>query len=187
MSTKSRRTIYGGRIIGAEIRAQGAPEAAQKAIREADRAEAEGYGGPAQPSPTIAQCLNGGYSPLHHAKKTRRASKGSSSGERHEITNAPPDRSCHDSAMLGVGNHEWHGARSAGAMDAHSRRLSSCWGFRPLECTPDIATARRSCPSRCLGPRARPRAGSRQIFPLNIAVETVAHQPFCEVSSINRT
>jgi len=42
---------------------------AQKAIREADRAEAEawsirmeGYGGPAQPSPTIAQCLNGGLS-----------------------------------------------------------------------------------------------------------------------------
>ena len=39
------------------------PEAAQ----EADRAEAEawsirmeGYGGPAQPSPTIGQCLNGG-------------------------------------------------------------------------------------------------------------------------------
>src|ERR1700675_3944505 len=45
-----------------------AREAAQKAIREADRAEAEawsiqmeGYGRPAQPSPTIAQCLNGGY------------------------------------------------------------------------------------------------------------------------------
>jgi hypothetical protein len=68
MSTKSRQTIYGGRIIGAKIRAQEAREAAQKAIREADRAEAEawsiqmeGYGGPAQPSPTIAQCLNGGY------------------------------------------------------------------------------------------------------------------------------
>jgi hypothetical protein len=37
-------------------------------IREADRAETEarsiqmeGYGGPAQPSPTIGQCLNGGY------------------------------------------------------------------------------------------------------------------------------
>jgi hypothetical protein len=39
-----------------------------EAAREADRAEAqllllrmEGLGGPAQPSPTIAQCLNGGY------------------------------------------------------------------------------------------------------------------------------
>ena len=40
MSTTSRQTIYGGRIIGAEIRAQGARKAAQKAIREADRAEA---------------------------------------------------------------------------------------------------------------------------------------------------
>jgi hypothetical protein len=67
MSTKSRQTIYGGRIMGAEIRAEGAKQAARKAIREADRAEAqawsirmEGFGGPAQPSPTIGQCLNGG-------------------------------------------------------------------------------------------------------------------------------
>jgi len=67
MSTKSRQTIYGGAIIGAKIRAQSAREAARKAAREADCAEAEawsiqmeGYGGPAQPSPTIGQCLNGG-------------------------------------------------------------------------------------------------------------------------------
>jgi hypothetical protein len=48
MSTKSRQVIYGGRIIGARIRAKGAQEAAQKAVREADRAVAEiqmeGYG-----------------------------------------------------------------------------------------------------------------------------------------------
>jgi hypothetical protein len=56
MGTKSREVIWGGRIIGAEIRAKGAREAAQKAVRDADRAEAEawsirmeGYGGPAQP------------------------------------------------------------------------------------------------------------------------------------------
>jgi hypothetical protein len=68
MSTKSRQTIYGGRIISARISADGARETARQAIRQADRAEAEawsiqmeGYGGPAQPSPTIAQCLNGGY------------------------------------------------------------------------------------------------------------------------------
>jgi hypothetical protein len=68
MSTKSRQVIYGGRIIGAKIRAEGAREAAQKAIREADHAAAEpyvdpdeAYGGPAQPSPTIAQCVNGCY------------------------------------------------------------------------------------------------------------------------------
>jgi hypothetical protein len=67
MSTKSREAIYGGRIIGARIRAQGAREAAKKAVREANRAAAdfwsiqmEAYGGPAQPSPTIGQCINGG-------------------------------------------------------------------------------------------------------------------------------
>jgi hypothetical protein len=66
---KSRQTIYGGRIIGAKIRAQGARQRAIEAARDADRAEAEawsiqmeGYGGPAQPSPTIGQCLNGGLS-----------------------------------------------------------------------------------------------------------------------------
>jgi hypothetical protein len=43
-------------------------ERRRKANQEADRAEAEawsirmeGYGGPARPSPTIGQCLNGGY------------------------------------------------------------------------------------------------------------------------------
>jgi hypothetical protein len=68
MSTKSREVIYGGRIIGAKIRAEGAREAAKKAVREADRAAAElwsiqmeAFGGPAQPSPTIGQCLNGDY------------------------------------------------------------------------------------------------------------------------------
>jgi hypothetical protein len=68
MSTKSREVFFGSRIRGAKIRAEGEREEAVKAVRTADRAEAEawsirmeGYGGPAQPSPTIAQCLNGGY------------------------------------------------------------------------------------------------------------------------------
>src|SRR5260221_13558023 len=67
MSTKSREVIWGGQIMGAEIHAKNAREEARKAAREAGRAEAhawslrmEGYGGPSQPSPTIAQCLNGG-------------------------------------------------------------------------------------------------------------------------------
>jgi hypothetical protein len=67
MSTKSREVVWGSRISGAKIHARHAREEAQKAVREADRAEAtawsvqmEGYGGPAQPSPTIGQCLNGG-------------------------------------------------------------------------------------------------------------------------------
>jgi hypothetical protein len=67
MSTKSREVIWGGQIIGAKSRAKHAREEARKAAREADHAEAyawsvqmEGYGGPAQPSPTIGQCINGG-------------------------------------------------------------------------------------------------------------------------------
>jgi hypothetical protein len=67
MSSKSRQRHFYGRIIGAKIRADAARDAAKQAIRVADRAEAEawsirmeGYGGPAQPAPTIAQCLNGG-------------------------------------------------------------------------------------------------------------------------------
>lgn len=65
MSAKSREVIWGGSIMGVDIRAKGAREAARKAVQEADRAETEawsirmeGYGGRAQPSPTIAQCLN---------------------------------------------------------------------------------------------------------------------------------
>src|SRR5213080_3606679 len=67
MSTKTREVIWGGRIMGANVRADAARQEARKAARAADRAEAEawsvrmeGYGGPAQPSPTIGQCLNGG-------------------------------------------------------------------------------------------------------------------------------
>lgn len=68
MSTKSREVIWGGRIMGAHIRAQGAREAAKKAAKEADKGggeacsiRMEGYGGPAQPSPMIGQYLNGGF------------------------------------------------------------------------------------------------------------------------------
>jgi hypothetical protein len=68
MSGRSRKRIFGDRVMGAKISAQHARDQAKKAIREADAAECllwseqmEGFGGPAQPSPTIAQCLNGGY------------------------------------------------------------------------------------------------------------------------------
>ena len=67
MSTKSREVIWGSHIRATKMRADHAREEAIRAAREADRAEAaawsvrmEGYGGPAQPAPTIAQCLNGG-------------------------------------------------------------------------------------------------------------------------------
>jgi hypothetical protein len=54
MNSRSRQRIYAGRIIGAQMRADRAREAARRAIREADRAEAEAW--------SIAQCLNGGLS-----------------------------------------------------------------------------------------------------------------------------
>src|SRR6516165_12274328 len=81
MSTKKREVIFGGRIMGAKIRAEHARELAKKAQRDADRAEAELWsirmeasGGPAQPSPTIAQCLNGGSDGLRSsATDARRA------------------------------------------------------------------------------------------------------------------
>jgi hypothetical protein len=64
MGTKSREVIWGCRIGAAKINAEHARQRAKEAAREADRAEAyawslrmEGYGGPAQPSPTIGQCL----------------------------------------------------------------------------------------------------------------------------------
>jgi hypothetical protein len=93
MSTKSREVIYGSQIIGATIRAEGARKRAAEAIREADRAEAEawsiqmeGHDGPAQPSPTIAQCLNGGYGWLevecHRCKTHAGASRSTPSGVR---------------------------------------------------------------------------------------------------------
>jgi ribosomal protein L44E len=67
MGTKSREVIRGGQVMGAKLHAKHAREQARKAAREANRAEAhawsiqmEGYGGPAQPSPTIGQCIHGG-------------------------------------------------------------------------------------------------------------------------------
>jgi hypothetical protein len=43
MSTKSREVIYGGRVIGAKIRAGGSRKRAAQAIREADRAGREDF------------------------------------------------------------------------------------------------------------------------------------------------
>jgi len=44
MSNKTREVIWGGRIMGADMRAQTARQEARKAARAADRAEAEGHG-----------------------------------------------------------------------------------------------------------------------------------------------
>jgi hypothetical protein len=43
MSTKSRQVIWGDRIMGADIHAKAAHDAARKAARKADRAEAEAW------------------------------------------------------------------------------------------------------------------------------------------------
>jgi Fe-S-cluster-containing hydrogenase component 2 len=78
MSTKSAKSSGGQHHVCEDTR-QGSPRGGKEGLREADRAEAaawsvqmEGYGGPAQPSPTIGQCINGGYGWLevecHHCK-----------------------------------------------------------------------------------------------------------------------
>jgi hypothetical protein len=58
MGSKSREVIYGGHIIGARIRAEGAREAAEKAVREADRAAARAMvdpdGGPWRTGAAVA-------------------------------------------------------------------------------------------------------------------------------------
>jgi hypothetical protein len=46
MSTKKREVIWGGRIMGAKMRAETARQEARKAARAADRAEAESVVGP---------------------------------------------------------------------------------------------------------------------------------------------
>ncbi|UGX92923.1 hypothetical protein G6321_00046090 [Bradyrhizobium barranii subsp. barranii] len=68
MGGRSRHSIFSGRIIAVKVAAEHAAREAVKAIRERDRTacllwseQMEGFGGPAQPSPTIAQCLSGGY------------------------------------------------------------------------------------------------------------------------------
>lgn len=81
MGARNRLHIFGNRVRGARISLQRARERAAQAAREADAAECrlwsaqmEGFGGPAQPSPTIAQCLNAGYSWLEvmcHRCETR--------------------------------------------------------------------------------------------------------------------
>ena len=67
MSTKSPEVIWGGRIMGAERRARAAREG-QRAVGEADRRDSRGVVRPngglrghAELSPTIEQCLNGGF------------------------------------------------------------------------------------------------------------------------------
>jgi hypothetical protein len=68
MGGKSRERSWGDRVQAARIHADYARQQAEAAIRKADAAacllwseQMEGFGGPAQPSPTIGQALNSGY------------------------------------------------------------------------------------------------------------------------------
>src|SRR5690242_3617226 len=68
MGGKTRERLWGDRVRAARIHAEHARKTAADATREADAAECmlwsaqmEGFGGPAQPSPTIGQALNGGF------------------------------------------------------------------------------------------------------------------------------
>ena len=59
MGSKSREVIWGGVVIGANMRAETAREEAQKAAREADRAK--DTHGRCKWRVWWRQCLNGGY------------------------------------------------------------------------------------------------------------------------------
>jgi hypothetical protein len=67
MGSKSRKVIWGGAVMGANMRAETAREEAQKAARAADRAEACVVGPHRRlwrASPAVAnyrQCISGGY------------------------------------------------------------------------------------------------------------------------------
>ena len=101
------------------------------------------------------------------------------------------DDSAEHNALRRVGRHEWHRARSRGATDGCSRRLSSCSGFRRPGCRPDIAMARRSCPPTCLGPRLFCFTLYRIEFSLRILRpiqrEPIAYKPPSQISPGNRT
>jgi hypothetical protein len=68
MGGKTRERLWGDRVRAARVRAEHARRQAEEASRAADAAvcqlwseQMEGFGGPAQPSPTIVQALNAGY------------------------------------------------------------------------------------------------------------------------------
>src|ERR1700747_601097 len=61
MSTKSRNRIYGSAVRLSERRASAARKEADKLACEAWNKRMLGFRGPAQPSPTLGDALNAGY------------------------------------------------------------------------------------------------------------------------------
>lgn len=64
MGTKSRESIYGASVRAAAERAAEARKKADRLAVEAWNARMLGFQGPAQPSPTLGDALNAGYSYL---------------------------------------------------------------------------------------------------------------------------
>jgi hypothetical protein len=142
MGTKSREVIWGGQIMGAEIRARQAREESQKAAREADRAEArawslrmEGYGGPCaavandRPMPERRPGLaRGGMQPLQdpgepaarcHPAAARHADMEIGSVAEMPVLpkGSPRPAGAHDQADQGARNHALQvGASGRGAV-----------------------------------------------------------------------
>ena len=91
MGTKSREAIWGGQILGAKIRARGAREAAQKAAREADRAEA--YAWSVQWKATAGQ--------HSHRQRSGNASTAGLGGWMWNATAARRERACRSTPSAG--------------------------------------------------------------------------------------
>jgi hypothetical protein len=92
---------------GAKVRADHARQHAKEAAREADAAECllwseqmEGFSGPAQPSPTIAQCLNGGYVARSQMSPVR--DSGELAGRCHQAPARHPDLEIGSGAKMPV-------------------------------------------------------------------------------------
>ena len=127
MSTKSREVIWGGRIVGAKMRAETARKAAKEAVRKADRAEAEawslrmeGYGGPALPSPTSQWWLGltgGQVQPMQDACEP--ASRRHPSTTRHAALEAGG----FEMQIMPQGSHRAAGARDQADRDAGDHRV----------------------------------------------------------------
>jgi hypothetical protein len=98
MSTKSRQAVYGGAIMDAQIRAEGAREAAKKAIREADRAEAEAW--------SILWKAMGGPGPSRD-RRSHNASTAGSAGLRSSVTGVRPAPAYRSMRSAGRGIHRF--------------------------------------------------------------------------------
>ncbi|WLA64926.1 hypothetical protein [Bradyrhizobium diazoefficiens] len=68
MGGPSRDRLFGGRIMAAEMKADSAKKEAAEKLREAAAETCQawnfrmlGYGGPVQPSPSIAEAISGGF------------------------------------------------------------------------------------------------------------------------------